>query len=67
LAKKKSLKTSERIMSVKKKLELLGWGLFTAGSGIYLINSLLLGDWTGAAGSLTFLGGCIVFLISEKF
>jgi hypothetical protein len=54
-------------MSIKKRLELIGWVLFSAGSGVFLTDSIIRGNTVVAVGSAAFLIGCIFFLLSEKF
>jgi hypothetical protein len=54
-------------MNTRKTLELFGWGLFTFGSIIFLIDSIVSGNMVVAVGSAAFLIGCIFFLFAEKF
>ncbi len=49
----------------KKHLSLLAWGLFTAGSGIYLAESLINRNFIAATGSFAFLVACIIFIIID--
>ncbi|AHC15867.1 hypothetical protein [Salinispira pacifica] len=54
-------------MHIRKQLELSGWGLFTLGSAVFLVDSLLQGHTVVAIGSAAFFIGCVFFLVSEKF
>lgn len=54
-------------MKIKKRLELIGWISFTLGSLIFLVDNLRLVNIIGIIGSLVFLIGCIVFMVSEKY
>ena len=42
-------------MSIKKRLELIGWALFTAGSGVFLTDGIIRGNTVVAVGSAAFL------------
>jgi hypothetical protein len=54
-------------MNIKKKLELMGWGAFTLGSLIFLIDNMRTGNFLGIIGSLIFMLGCFAFIAGEKF
>lgn len=54
-------------MITRKQLEIGGWALFTAGSAVFLVDSILHGNLIAGLGSGAFLIGCVFFLISEKF
>ncbi len=55
------------MLDTKKKLELIGWILFSLGSLVFFIDNIRLSNYIGAIGSLVFLIGCGFFMISEKF
>jgi len=46
----------------KRKIELWGWGLFTASAVCFVVSTARSGDIPGLFGSLFFLVACIVFL-----
>lgn len=46
------------------RLQLTGWILFSGCSVLFIVDSALTGSPWGLAGSIAFLLGCILFIIS---